>query len=100
MVNVDSQLALSIEEGKYEKGQNELVDKVEWKAGTTIKNVADKNVNIVVINEVLKPEPKQLNEVRGLVTSDYQNYLEKEWVENLKSNYKVTVNNEALKLVK
>jgi peptidyl-prolyl cis-trans isomerase SurA len=100
MVNVDSQLALSIEEGKFEKGQNELVDKAEWVAGNSTKTTTDKNVNIVVVNEIVKPEPKQLNEVRGLVTSDYQNYLEKEWVENLKNKYEITVNNEVLKLVK
>lgn len=102
MINVDSQLALSIEEGKFEKGQNDNVDACEWEKGLTsnVDNEKNNSKNIIVINDVLKPEPKQLNEVRGLVTSDYQNYLEKEWVENLKNKYKVTVNNEALKLVK
>jgi peptidyl-prolyl cis-trans isomerase SurA len=100
MINTESQLALSIEEGKYEKGKDETVDSAEWVAGNTSKITTDKNVNIVFVKNILKPEPKQLNEVRGLVTSDYQNHLEKEWVADLKSKYKVTVNNEVLKLVK
>jgi len=100
MINTESQLALTIEEGKFEKGQNEFVDKAEWTKGTSSKVSSEKNVNIVVINDILTPEPKQLNEVKGLVTSDYQSHLEKEWVKELKNKYKVTINNEVVKLVK
>jgi peptidyl-prolyl cis-trans isomerase SurA len=100
MVNVDSQLALNIEENKYAKEDNESVDKATWQNGvtTTVKN--EKNITIVEVKEVLEPEPKKINEIKGLITSDYQNYLEKEWVKNLKSKYKVEVNKEVLKLVK
>ncbi|MCB9335136.1 MAG: peptidyl-prolyl cis-trans isomerase [Flavobacteriales bacterium] len=102
MVNTDSQLALNIEEGKFEKGQNELVDACNWEKGTTqkVNDKAGKTVNWVIVNEVLKPEAKKLNEVRGTVTSDYQNFLEKEWVNELKNKYEVVVNKEVLKLVK
>ena len=60
----------------------------------------DKNIVFVVVNKVLQPEPKALEEIKGLITSDYQNHLEKEWVDELKSKYKVEVNKEVLKLVK
>ena len=50
----------------------------------------------IVCDEVLK----LLNEIKGLITSDYQNHLEQEWVTSLKSKYKVEVNKEVLKLVK
>ena len=49
---------------------------------------------------MLASEPKLLNEIKGLITSDYQNYLEQEWVKDLKSKYKVEVDKEVLKLVK
>jgi len=100
MINTDSQLALSIEDGKFEKAQNEAVDKATWTKGSQSKTTSDKNVTIVVVNDIIQPEPKQLNEVRGLVTSDYQNFLEQKWVKELKAKYKVTVNKEVLKLVK
>ncbi|MGB0882587.1 MAG: peptidylprolyl isomerase [Vicingaceae bacterium] len=100
IINVDSKLALKVEEGKFSKNDNEYVDMAVWEKGKT--STVEKNglVSIVVIDDVLPSEPKALEEIKGLITSDYQNYLEKEWVKNLSSKYKVEVNQEVLKLVK
>jgi len=100
MVNTGSQLDLTIKEGKFTKKDNEDIAKATWEELTvsTIKN--GKSTSIVVIHDILPPAPKELNEVRGLVTSDYQNFLEEEWIKSLKKKYKVVVNNEVLKLVK
>jgi len=43
-----------------------------------------------------KTDVKPFDEIRGLVTADYQNYLEERWIDALKNNYKVTVNQELL----
>jgi peptidyl-prolyl cis-trans isomerase SurA len=43
--------------------------------------------------------PKSLNEAKGLVTSDYQSALEKEWVDELKTKYPVKVNQEILQTI-
>ncbi len=45
---------------------------------------------------VLPPEVKSLKESKGLVTSDYQEFLMKEWVNELRNKYTVTVNEPAL----
>lgn len=100
MVNTESQLALKIEEGKYAKGDNEDVDRASWEAGSSSTFKNDKSVVIIEVKNVLAAEPKQLNEIKGLITSDYQNYLETEWVKDLKSKYTVVVNKEVLKIVK
>lgn len=100
MVNVNSQLALKIEENRYTKNDNEAVDKATWQTGVTTVVKGDKGVTIVEVKKVLEPEPKKINEIKGLITSDYQNYLEQEWVKELKFKYKVDVDNEVLKLVK
>ena len=42
------------------------------------------------------PEPKQLDEARGQITSDYQTYLEEQWIQSLKEKYPVEVNTELL----
>ncbi|MCO6500909.1 MAG: peptidylprolyl isomerase [Vicingus serpentipes] len=100
MINTDSQLDLTIKEGKFTKNENEYLAKATWEELTVSTVKDEKGTAIVVIHEILPPAPKELDEVRGLVTSDYQNFLEEEWVKSLKEKYKVTVNNEVLKLVK
>ncbi|MCB0402410.1 MAG: peptidylprolyl isomerase [Flavobacteriales bacterium] len=100
MVNTDSELSLTIETGKYEKGSNDQVDKATWEKGVQTRVANGKGTTIVVINDVMEPQPKSLDEIRGLITSDYQNYLEAEWVKALKVKYTVVVDKEVLKLVK
>jgi peptidyl-prolyl cis-trans isomerase SurA len=43
------------------------------------------------VNAKLNAQTKALNEVRGTVTADYQNKLEKEWIGILKQKYPVQV---------
>jgi len=99
MINKESQLNLKIEEGKFQKGDNEFVDLTTWKEGLGPDLIKDKKVGFVMINKIIKPEPKSLNEAKGLVTAEYQNYLEKQWVEELKKKYPVTVNKDVLSTV-
>jgi peptidyl-prolyl cis-trans isomerase SurA len=91
LINVDTQLNLSVAEGKYQKGQNEFVDKVVWFEGVSDDVVSGDNVAIVNILEILDPEPKELADAKGIITADYQNYLEKVWIKELRAKYKVTV---------
>jgi peptidyl-prolyl cis-trans isomerase SurA len=42
------------------------------------------------------PEAKPLDEIRGIVMSDYQNYLEENWLNDLRKKYTVTIDNKLL----
>ena len=95
-INKDSQLNLTIEEGKFTKEQNELVAKAKWENKAITKFNNENEVVLIEVKEVLAPQPKLLDEVRGLVTSDYQNKLEKEWVETLRKKYPVKIHKEVL----
>lgn len=95
-INKDSQLDLTIEEGKFTKEQNELVAKAKWENKAVTKFNNENEVVLIEVKEVLAPQPKLLDEVRGLVTSDYQNKLEKEWVEALRKKYPVKIHKEVL----
>lgn len=88
------------EEKTYEKGRNEEVDAVTWKAGTTSLmkiDVKDKSNTFIKIEETMPAGPKTLSEARGYVVADYQDYLEKQWVESLRKDYDVKVNQKVLK---
>jgi peptidyl-prolyl cis-trans isomerase SurA len=86
--------------GIFEKGDDALVDKMDW--NTSISENMEDNSRIVLIvkNKILKPEPRKLDEARGLVTADYQTYLEKLWIQELREKYKVDVNRELLSKIK
>jgi peptidyl-prolyl cis-trans isomerase SurA len=50
---------------------------------------------VVQIDEFIPSAPKALNEIKGLVIASYQDALEKEWVNALKSKFEVNVNENA-----
>lgn len=99
-VNAKSQLNLRIETDKFEKGENDLIDGVAWKKGTYGPTKNQERHVIIDIKEVLKPTEKTLKEARGLVTAGYQDQLEKDWIKELRSKYKYSVNKKYLDLIK
>jgi peptidyl-prolyl cis-trans isomerase SurA len=98
----DSIRSVRIKTGKFEKGDNNFVDMTEWKTGLSdeLKTNVDKGSVFVRIHKVLAPEPKALDEARGIITSDYQTELEKQWVNRLREKYPVTVNQKIFDKVK
>ncbi len=96
-VNKENPLNLTIKTDKFEKGDNHVIDDIEWKKGTT-KNMAINNTIVfVVVKEKLLSQPKLLSEVRGAATAEYQNYLEKAWLDTLRNKYPVSVNENVFK---
>jgi peptidyl-prolyl cis-trans isomerase SurA len=98
--NHDSIQAVAIEHKKFLKGENVNIDGIAWKQGTSdLISLADSSKAMIVVHKVVAPEPKLLSEIRGTITADYQNYLEKEWIGELRSKYPVTVNKEVFKTI-
>ena len=86
----------------YQKGDNVNVDATQWQDGAiaVYPSAVDNTTQIVKIVEVRQPEPKTFKEARGLVTSGYQAELEKQWLEQLREKYSVTVDEKLLNKVK
>lgn len=99
-INNDSTSLLTTDRRKFSKEDNTYVDAVEWNKGISKDIVEDGKVYIVNIHEVLSPEPKQLDEARGLITADYQNFLEQRWIKELREKYPFHVNQEVLSSIK
>jgi len=98
--NANSKLNLRIEQDQYEENEEEILKNVKWEKGVYGPFKDGENQVLVLVNAVLEPTPKTLKEARGLVTADYQNFLEKEWIAELRSKYKYTANRELLKQIK
>jgi len=93
--NTDQEVILTRTEKQYEKGRNEVVDKMEWKVGAlSVVDISkrDKSYNFFKLESMLPPGQKTLAEARGYVVADYQDFLEKRWLESLRKAYKVKVN--------
>jgi peptidyl-prolyl cis-trans isomerase SurA len=84
-------LSLRINEGKLEKHAHEVLSQVEWKKGISADLKFNGQIAFVRINRLIPPAYKELSEIRGLVTSDYQQHLETEWVKSLENKYKVDI---------
>lgn len=91
---------ITITEGKYEKGDMQEVDNTEWVIGPGKTYKTDDVNSFVFVRGIVEPEIKKLNEARGIVTADYQNFLEKAWVAELRAKYPVKVDMELLKTIK
>ena len=99
-INKDSQLNLKIESGEYLKKDNAIIDTISWAPGITNDINKDNSVVFVKVNRIIPKEPKTLAEARGLITADYQTYLEKVWISELKKKYPVVVNREVFETIK
>ncbi|MDR2084073.1 MAG: peptidylprolyl isomerase [Bacteroidales bacterium] len=91
---------INVEKRLYEQGENTVIDTVDKKVG--ISKVINNNgkTYLVKINEVIPPKNKTLSECRGSVISDYQTYLEDEWLKELKEKYPVVINYTELEKIK
>lgn len=79
------------ESGNFEKTDRPVLTEISWTPGL---HVADNNSMhyLVAVKALLPPGNKSFDEARSSVISDYQNFLEKEWIEKLKKKYPVKVN--------
>jgi len=96
LANKSSSLNLHFERGKYEPESNEIIDQVKKEIGVSNIIKYSKTFFIVDIKELLPAQDKSINEARGLITADYQNYLEKQWIEKLRKEHSVIINKELL----
>ena len=80
----------------FKKGDNKYVDELVFD-GPQVKR-PDGFDYIGVAGKKLK-NPKELNDAMGMVIGDYQEELERQWVESLRKKYTFEVNKEILKTV-
>lgn len=95
-INKDNPLSLVIKRAKLSKGESPYLEKIKWKEGVYDLKEQNGKWVIVRVNEVLPAGPKALNEIKGLITGEFQNQLEAEWIERLRAKYPVIVNEAAV----
>ncbi len=82
----------------YEKKDSKIVDKISWSTGLH-ETESDGLFYIVEVKQLIPPGLKTFEEARSQVISDYQDYLEKHWVAELRKKYPVKINKKGKKFV-
>ncbi len=98
-LNTDDKIYVHIEKGLFKKGDNKIVDKCVFKDG----KYESKEFPVFFQtkgSKILNDGPDEYTDIKGLVISDYQNSLEKEWIEELHNKYTVVVNQQVLDSMK
>lgn len=74
----------------------------EYKFKKGISDIFKHNKSYVVVqtDAIIDSSLKTFEDSRGKVMSDYQAFIEENWIKTLRKKYKVTINNESLREVK
>ncbi|MEO6813475.1 MAG: peptidylprolyl isomerase, partial [Ginsengibacter sp.] len=86
--------------GRYELGQIPVVERTNFTAGLITMPVINKNDGTVIFSKIITVYPanqqRSFEEAKGMVISDYQNYLEEKWIHKLEEKYPVKINQKVL----
>jgi peptidyl-prolyl cis-trans isomerase SurA len=96
IINGESELNIRHINGKFDLNRTKyLTDKKLIKGLNNIFET-DGKYYVVMVQDILEPTQKEFEEAKGAITSDYQNFLEKNWLRALRKKHTIKVNNEEL----
>ena len=98
-VNCDSVTYVKVQHGLWEQGKNGAIDKYGFKDKKAAFTPNEELPIVECVGKKLKA-PEAWNDEKGKVTTDYQDYLEAEWVKKLREKYEVKINPEVWEKVK
>jgi peptidyl-prolyl cis-trans isomerase SurA len=90
---------LVIESRTFFEGDDNEIDHIQWVTGSQVLNRGGYN-SMIVISKVIEPVPLKLGEIREEMITGYQEYLEREWIRQLKQKYNVRIEGIVLDEVK
>lgn len=98
-VNCDSVQYVKVQHGLWEQGKNGMVDKFGLKVKNATYTPNEAMPLVVCVGKKLKA-PATWNDEKGKVTTDYQDYLEAQWIKRLREKYPVVVDQEVWAKIK
>lgn len=95
-INKDSELNLRVKTNKYDINTTPFIKDHALVKGVNKPYEFDGKIYVIKVADILAPANKELTEAKGIVTSDYQNFLEKEWMNELNKKHPIKVNETVL----
>lgn len=95
-INKDSELNLRVRTNKFDKESTSFLKDRTLTKGINKTFELDGKFYVIKVTELLSPKEKEFSEAKGAATSDYQNFLEKNWLEELAKKHSIKINYEVL----
>ncbi|MEM7186630.1 MAG: peptidylprolyl isomerase [Bacteroidota bacterium] len=99
-LNSVKEVNVLLTEGVFETDRRELPQGFVAEKGISKIYLENDSFIIVVVRDVMVPSPKEFEQTKGKVISDYQAYVEETWMNELRNKFKVDINQKTLKRIK
>lgn len=90
-LNVKDKINIIVKSGLFEHDFDVLPDFAISQTGITPIIAKGDYYFVANVKEIRPVEPKLLNETKGKLVSDYQQYLEQNWVDELRKEFKIEI---------
>lgn len=99
-LNTKDKVNVMTSAGTFEQGNDALPKSLVFKEGVSEVFKDGDYYFVAKVNKVLPAGAKTLDEAKGRVINDYQQYLEENWVKDLKGEFTIKVNRDVFEKVK
>jgi peptidyl-prolyl cis-trans isomerase SurA len=86
--------------GTFEEGSNALPKATKYEVGISDIFKEGEYYFVTKVDKVLPAGIKTFDECKGKLVNDYQQYLEQRWVDDLKKEFTIKINNDVFERVK
>lgn len=98
--NTKDKVDIMVSESFYEEGDTALPKATKMEVGTSDVMKQGDYYYVVKIDKILPAGDKTLEECKGKIVNDYQQYLEQNWVNELKKEFTINVDKNTFEKVK
>jgi peptidyl-prolyl cis-trans isomerase SurA len=99
-LNVDNVINVMMNSGVFEEGSDALPKTMKYDVGVSDVFREGEYYFVTKVDKVMPAGVKTLEECKGKLINEYQQYLELRWVDDLKSEFTIKINNDAFEHVK
>jgi len=91
VINKESELNLRVRTNKFDLEQTAFLKDRTLTKGVNKSYEFEGKFIVLKVNDIIEPTTKMFTEAKGAVTSDYQNYLEMVWLQELNKKHTVKI---------
>ena len=99
-LNVVNVINVMMNSGVFEEGSDALPKTMKYDVGVSDVFSEGEYYFVTKVDKIMPAGVKTLEECKGKLINEYQQYLELRWVDDLKSEFTVKINNDAFEHVK